>query len=244
MPVISLATSKGGAGKTTSAIVLATTLARNHTVTLIDADPAARLEAWSRKGALPADIQIMRSRGERRIHDEIDRARSQSDFVIVDVEGVASRLNAFIMGESDLVVIPMGDEQPDAEAAIETLAQLALEARSMRREVPVRILFCRTQVAVKSRQEKSLNAQVRDKVGAFSTELHRRVAFSALHSFGGDLYDMDREQVTGVDKAIANAELFATEIKDVLRAIAALTASGASLDPNRPLFGQKENARA
>lgn len=216
MTVISFASSKGGAGKTTSAIILATTLARGHTISVIDADPAGRLASWASKGKLPPNIEVRPSKGERYIHDEIDTASRRSKFVILDLEGAATRLNAFAMGESDLVIVPMGDEQPDAEGAIETLAQLALESRNMRRDIPVRILFCRTQAAVKSRMEKSLNAQVRDKIGSFSTELHRRTAFSSLHNLGGSLYDMDPTAVGGIDKAIINAQQFTDELLSVL----------------------------
>ncbi len=216
MNVITFASSKGGAGKTTSAIILATVLARRHRVTVIDTDPAGRLLSWAKKGTLPGRMTVMRSEGERTIHDEIETAKETSEFVILDLEGAATRLNAFAMGESDLVIVPMGDEQPDAEGAIETLAQLALEARNMRREIPVRVLFARTQTAVKSRLAKSLNAQVRDKVGSFTTELNNRTAFSSLHQLGGTLYEMDTDEVSGVHKAIANAELFAEELLTTL----------------------------
>ena len=219
MPVIAFASSKGGAGKTTSAIVLATTLARNQRVTVIDADPAARLMSWAGKAPLPDRLRVIHNQGERAILDEIADALSSSNFVIVDLEGAATRLNAYVMGESDLVIIPMGDEQQDAEAAIETLAQVRREARAMRREIPVRVLFARTQAAVKSRLAKSLNAQVRDKIGAFETELHSRTAIAALHNLGGTLYGMDQEAVNGVVKSIANAELFAEELRQVLKCL-------------------------
>lgn len=217
MTVITFASSKGGAGKTTSAIVLATTLCREHKVVVIDADPAKRLIGWSEKGPLPLRLTVIASRGEKYIHNEIDEAKEAADYVIIDLEGAATRLNAYAMGESDLVIIPMGDEQQDAEGAIETIQELALEARTMRREIPVRILFARTKAAVKSRLERSLNAQVRDKIGAFKMELHARTAFSALHNYGGSLYQMDPMEVTGVAKAIANAELFVEELKNDLR---------------------------
>lgn len=216
MTIITFASSKGGAGKTTSAIILASTLAQKHRVCVIDADPAERIVAWAEKKVLPETIEVRSCTSERDIHDEIDRAERQFDFTILDLEGAGTRLNAFAMGESDLVVIPMGDEQPDAEGAIETLAQVSLEARAMRREIPVRILFARTQAAVKSRLAKSLNAQVRDRIGAFTVELNARTAFSSLHNFGGTLYELDAKEVTGVDKAIANAERFAAEILEVL----------------------------
>jgi chromosome partitioning protein len=212
MSVITFASSKGGAGKTTSAIVLATTLARTVSVVVIDADPAKRLTSWAKKAKLPERLQVMQSQGEQHIHEEIERAAEQAAFVILDLEGAATRLNAYAMGESDLVIIPMGDEQPDAEGAIETMAQLMLESKSMRREIPARILFNRTQAAVKSRLARSLNAQVRDKIGSFETELHTRTAFSSLHSLGGTLYQMKPTEVSGVNRAIANAELFAEEL--------------------------------
>ena len=219
MPVITFASSKGGAGKTTSAIILATTLARSERVVLIDADPAKRLAHWADKAPLSPRLEVLVSKGQSHIHDEIDEAAQRADYVIIDLEGAATRLNAFAMGESDLVIIPMGDEQPDAEGAIETVAELGLEARSLRREIPVRILFARTQAAVKSRLAKSLNAQIRDKIGSFSTELNSRTAFSSLHNFGGSLYDLDPEEVTGINKAIANAELFVEELKALFNQI-------------------------
>lgn len=217
MSVISFASSKGGAGKTTSAIILGTTLAKSYRVALIDADPAGRLKSWASKGELPPRLSVHTSEGERHIHEEIDFACKQADFVILDLEGAATRLNAFCMGESDLVIIPMGDEQPDAEGAIETLTQLSLEARNMRREIPVRILFAKTKAAVKSRLAKSLNEQVREKIGSFSVELNERTAFSSLHHYGGALYSLDPVEVGGLAKAIANAELFAEEVLGALR---------------------------
>ena len=57
---------------------------------------------------------------------------------------------------------------------------------------------------------------MREKIGAFSTELHARTAYSSLHNYGGTLHDLDRNQVTGVEKAIANADLVAAEIQEVL----------------------------
>jgi len=225
MTVVTFASSKGGAGKTTSAIVLATTLAKETKVVAIDADPAQRFMSWVKKQTLPPRLHAFPSRGEHNIHDEIERAKQQADYVILDLEGAATRLNAFAMGESDLVIIPMGDEQPDAEGAIETFAQIQLESRSLRRHIPARVLFCRTQAAVKSRLARSLNAQVREKVGSFETELHTRTAFSSLHNSGGDLYHLDPNEVSGINKAIANAELFAEELKTLMKSLSEMEVS-------------------
>lgn len=217
MPIISFASPKGGAGKTTSAIVLATTLARGVKVELIDADPAARAIMWSSRGKLPDNLTVTRSEGEKAIQDEIEAASRRAAFVIIDLEGAATRLNAFAMGESDLVIIPLGDEQQDADAAVEALAQIRQEARFARREIPAALLFARTKAAVKARNAKEINAEMRANVAAFLTELNDRTAFSSLHSYGGSLYGLDPQEVGGIDKAIGNAESFAAEVIEKLR---------------------------
>jgi chromosome partitioning protein len=217
MPVISFASPKGGAGKTTSAIVLATTLAQRVSVELIDADPAARTIAWAKRGSVPEKLRVVQSAGEKTIQDEIEIATERAAFVIIDLEGLASRLNAFAMGESDLVIVPLGDEQQDADAAVEALKQIRQEARFARRDIPSALLFARTKAAVKARNAKEINAEMRGAVDAFRTELNDRTAFSSLHSYGGSLYDLDRSAVGGVDKAIYNAEAFAAEVVAKLR---------------------------
>ena len=219
MPVISFASSKGGAGKTTSAIVLATELAEGTDVILIDADPAGRLMRWSALGGTPPRLVVLGSGGERTIQDEIARARAQASFVVIDLEGSASRLTSFAISESDLVVVPSGDEQQDADEAVETLAQIAMEARARRRDIPAVVLFARTNAAVKSKLEKHINAQLRGATRVFATELHRRTAFSSLHNAGGGLRNLDPSEVNGIDKAIDNAQAFAAEVIDVFEEV-------------------------
>jgi chromosome partitioning protein len=216
MPVISFATSKGGAGKTTSAIVLGTELAEATDVILIDGDPAKRLTRWSTLSPLPARLRVITSRGERAIQDEIANAQKQAAFVLIDLEGSASRLTSFAIAESDLVIIPAGEEQQDADAAIETLAEIDMESRARRRRIPAAILFARTSAAVKSKLEKHIHAELAKAGRVMKTELHRRTAFSSLHNAGGGLRQLDPSDVNGIDKALANAQAYASEIIDLL----------------------------
>ncbi|SFJ90417.1 ParA family protein [Jannaschia pohangensis] len=219
MPVISFASSKGGAGKTTSAIVLATELAQGTDVILIDADPAGRLARWSTLSPLPPRIRVIRSGGERSIQDEIAEARRAATFVMIDLEGSASRLTSFAISESDLVIVPTGDEQQDADEAIETLAQINMEARARRRDIAAAILFARTNAAVKSKLEKHINGELRAATRVLTTELNRRTAFSSLHNAGGGLRQLDPADVNGIDRAIANAQAFAAEVVDLLEEV-------------------------
>lgn len=216
MPVITFASSKGGAGKSTSAIVLGTEIAEGASVIMIDADPAGRLHRWSTLSPLPENLHVVQSGGERTIQAEIDEAKNRAAFVLIDLEGSASRLTSFAIAESDLVIIPSGEEQQDADAAIDTLAEIAMEGRARRRDIPAVILLARTAAAVKSKLERHIHAELHKAGHVLQTELHRRTAFSSLHNAGGGLRQLDRNEVGGVDKAILNAEKFANEVIEIL----------------------------
>ena len=78
------------------------------------------------------------------------------------------------------------------------------------------ILLARTSAAVKSRLEKHIHLELKRAGRVLDTELHRRTAFSSLHNAGGGLRQLDRSDVNGVEKAIANAEAFAAEVIELL----------------------------
>lgn len=153
MPVISFINAKGGAGKSTSALVVACELAEEASVTIIDADPNRPISEWCQLAPMPhaERFDVVNSAGERHIQDEIDAAARRSQFVIADLEGTASRMASFAMGESDLVVVACQEQYQDARAALRTLEEIALEERSRRKTIPSAILFTRTKVAVKPR---------------------------------------------------------------------------------------------
>ena len=217
LPIISFASSKGGAGKTTSAIILGTELAANGTtITFIDADPARRLIKWSKIKVLDPGITVIESVGEKSIMDEIDQAARSAAFVLIDLEGSASRLTSYAIGESDLVIIPSGEEQQDADAAIDTLAEVNREGRTRRKEIMSAVLFCRTNAAVKSRLEKHIGHEMKQIAPVFETQLNRRTAFSSVHNYGGGLRTLDSNEVNQIPKAIENAQAFAAEVIDLL----------------------------
>jgi chromosome partitioning protein len=93
MPTISFASSKGGAGKSTSAVLLATELAgRGASVTIIDADPNQPVTRWSRKPGRPEKLAVISSVTEETLIDAIDDAARKA--LIVDLEGAASLMVA------------------------------------------------------------------------------------------------------------------------------------------------------
>ena len=66
MPVITFASPKGGAGKTTAALLLATELTvKGFHVTVIDADPLKWIKSWSKLSDKPGNLEVL-ARSDRR----------------------------------------------------------------------------------------------------------------------------------------------------------------------------------
>src|SRR4051812_27166735 len=102
MPTVVMASSKGGCGKSTSAVVLATELAQAGTkVTLIDVDPNQPITRWSQKPGLPKGLTVISDVNEFTLIDAIERAEGKTPFVIVDLEGVANLSMAQAISRAD-----------------------------------------------------------------------------------------------------------------------------------------------
>lgn len=136
MPIISFANPKGGAGKTTTALLLAIELAdRDATVTVIDADPERWISQWATLPGKPDNIVIQSDVTEESIVDRIDAAARESQFVIVDLEGTASLMVANAIGMSDLVVIPLQGSSMDAKGGAKTIRLIRNQERMARRSI-------------------------------------------------------------------------------------------------------------
>ena len=226
MPVIAFVSPKGGVGKTTSATLLATQLARQADVIMIDADPNRPVAAWAKLQALPARMRVI-SEGitEDTIDAKIAEAAEPAPFVIVDCEGSANLMVADAIAAADRVVIPMQGSQLDASQAARAL-QLVKRAEKHRGRIPHAILLTRTPPVIRSRTLTSIHEQLRQHgVALFETELNERDAFRAMFSFGGTLETLDPTQVGGLEKARANARDYAAEV------VAMLKGQGASPAP-------------
>jgi chromosome partitioning protein len=218
MPTIAFASSKGGAGKSTSAVLLATELAgRAASVTIIDADPNQPVSRWSRKPGRPDKLAVVSGVTEETLIDAIDAAARKTAFVIVDLEGTASLMVAQAMSRADLVVIPTKGSELDAIEAIKVIKFIGRQEKAYNKAIPFAVLFTQTNPAVRPRTLKSLEQDMLvKKIPLFSTALHERDAFRAIFSFGGSLSDLDAKAVGGVPAALNNARQFTAEIVAML----------------------------
>jgi chromosome partitioning protein len=217
MPVITLASPKGGCGKSTTALVLATTLAtRGASVSLLDCDPNQPLVAWATGGSA-APVTVIGGITESQILTVIDVERAERQFVIIDLEGAATRLQSRAIMRSDLVLVPVAPTALDAAQAARAVALVQEEEQAIGRSIPVRICFNRTSPQIATRAERAIVEELRTAgVPVLKAHLNMRAAFASLFAYRCALDELDPALVNGVDKAIENAHAFADEIVALL----------------------------
>lgn len=223
MPVIAFASPKGGVGKTTAALLLATEIAQKGVgVTVIDADPETYIHTWGQLPDKPANLEIIKSPTEQTIIDDINRASNNSPFVIIDLEGTANMLVAYAISLSDLVVIPVQPSDLDARGAAKALQLVKQQEKAFKRQIPHAILFTRTKAAITTRGFRNIQDQLSQaKIPVFETQLMEREVYKALFSFGGTLATLDARDVYKLDEAIVNARAFAGEVINLVKKTAA-----------------------
>ena len=211
MPTIVVASPKGGAGKSTTSVLLGTELAHaGAEVTMMDCDPNRSLTLWSERGGVPDRIAVLSDVGESDIVRRIKAEDHDGRIVVVDLEGVASRLVSRAISQADLVITPMRATTLDATIGARALQLIAEEEEALDRDIPHAVVFTMTR-AIRSRQHKGIVASLEGQgVDVIEPGLMERGAFSALFEFGGDLRSMPPQG--NMEGARDNARAFAMAV--------------------------------
>jgi chromosome partitioning protein len=219
MPTIVFASSKGGAGKSTSAVLLATELAESGAgVTIIDADPNKPVSRWGRRPGKPKNLTVIDDVTEQTVIRTIDQEARRAAFVIVDLEGTASKMVVYAMSRADLVIIPTQASLLDAVEAGAAVQEVKRQEEAFRIRIRASVLYTRTSAAIRTRTLASIEDEFRENdVPVFRTRIHEREAYRSLFSFGGTLSSLDPAQVRNIPAAVENARAFAAEVVKLLK---------------------------
>ena len=211
MPTIVIASPKGGAGKSTTSVLLGTELARaGAEVTMLDCDPNKSLTLWAQRAPMPSRMVLKNEVSESEIVRAIKRHDEDGSIVIVDLEGVASRLVSRAISQADLVITPMRATTLDATIGIRALQLIGEEEEALGRTIPHAVVFTMTR-AIRSKQHTGIDRSFREQgVDIIEPALMERSAYSALFEYGGDLTTLPRQG--NMEAAIANASAFARAV--------------------------------
>lgn len=192
MKIISILNGKGGVGKTTLTISIATCLARmGHRVAVCDTDPQTSILNWYQEDK--AKFEVITAGVDREIYS-LPRSLKRFDFVIIDgAAAITSISNAAAM-VSDAVIIPLSASPLDFAACTGILA--VLEARQALKPIEARFLLSRTVTG--ARMTNILKASIEQTgLDMLRTGTSHRQAYVKTLLDGGTIYDGDDYKARG-----------------------------------------------
>ena len=171
---------KGGAGRSTLATNLSALLAERNTVALIDADmPQGTSAAWAsiRLADKPHSLTLATATTYQDLVEQVSRLAPHHDYVIIDTPPRGAEMTRAALILSDLCLVPLTASAAEIWATSDLLATLH-EAREVRPDVDVRLIWTRFRGNTRSAQELSAVAQQELGLKELKNKLGYRVAFS------------------------------------------------------------------
>lgn len=216
MPVLTFANTKGGAGKTTAVLLIATELARmGLRVAVLDADPQRWISCWhellgSRR---PDRLEVVPYVSAANLEREIKRCQHSCDIVILDLPGTRSPLIAQALGYSDYVLIPAQGSAMDAQGAANVIDLLNYLDDKAGIYIPHSVVLTRINPIITTRALQGVKTLLAEKkVDLLSTPIVERAAFRDVFSCGETLYSIDATTVSNLGRAQENAQMLGHEV--------------------------------
>lgn len=214
MPCIVISNSKGGSGKTTVAVILATESARlGVDVTLIDCNHAvgrkSGLEIWAKASPLPRIITLRHGLTEADVIRAIRLGEGDNKLVVVDLGHTTPNLSMRALSQADLVLVPMRVSKLDADHGADTIRLINEVGIALGRSIPFSVMLTATKL-IRSMAHRELVAEFSAQgIDLVEPELLDRIAFSKLFECGSNL--MAWPPQGSFTAALDNAQLF-TEV--------------------------------
>ena len=179
MSIITMATTKGGAGKTTVAqMILGAVHNFGYSVGVVDTDANATLSAWLKNNCSMA-VDCVAVSDEGQVVATAKKLERKHDLVIIDTAGVRNQATIFAIGCADLVLIPVQLSNSDAIEAIKTHRLVTSTSAMVNRDIAARVVF--TDYTPKTNIAKQVRKKIRkSELPTMKTRLHHLVAYKEL----------------------------------------------------------------
>ncbi|WEX76379.1 ParA family protein [Sinorhizobium numidicum] len=222
MAVITFANAKGGAGKTTAALILSTELARQgNRVVVLDADPQRWITSWSEVSGNIANLEVISHVTPASLPCHIRELKDQADFIVIDLAGAKDAIVALALGLSDQVLIPVQGCAMDARGAVQILELIRQIEQKARVRINHSVVLTRVNSLVTTRALQAIKTLLASRgVSVLDTPIIERTAYREIFECGGTLQTMDASRVSNLDKARENAFALAREIQSLLPVMA------------------------
>jgi ATPases involved in chromosome partitioning len=218
MPVISFANAKGGAGKTTAALLLATELAhQGYRVAILDADPQRWISQWFELSGPQHNIEVISEVSLASLQGHLRDLSQTADYIVVDLAGARDALITAAIGLSDHVMIPVQGCAMDAKGGAQILDLIRMMEETGRMKIAHSVVLTRVTSMVTTRALLTVKGLLAARgVNVINTPIVERSAYREIFDCGGTLYTMDPTKISNLDKAQENARAFAGEVMRLL----------------------------
>ena len=211
MPIIAVSNPKGGAGKSTTTLLLATHLAeQGASVCVLDADPNQPILDWKTKGVSKTTMEVIGGVKESTLMETLDGLTQQ--FVFIDLEGTASVLVSRSIAMADFVIVPLQASAVDVRQAAKAIRAVRDEEKVAQRSnpsrrIPYRVVMTRTPApgAPVSSVQRQLEIEIQAAgISRFKTSLAERLAYKAVFVERLSLSEMKDMKVGNLEAAYQN----------------------------------------
>jgi chromosome partitioning protein len=206
--IIAFVNQKGGVGKTTLALHIASELAKSgERVTLVDADPQGSALDWSQLRHhcnYPRRFSVIGLPRET-LHLEVPDIARFNDHVVIDGPPRVTVLTRAAIVASDLVMIPVQPSALDVWAS-EEIVDLVKEARMFKPNIHA--AFVANRVVVGTIIGRALRAPLkRLDIATLDTEVCQRVVFAECSSSGRLAYELEKNSLAAREMALLADEI-------------------------------------
>ena len=213
MAVVSLASAKGGVGKSTLALLLGAEFAlEGYRVTILDCDLNQHASAFGLKAKMPG-LRVLPDIGETDVLKAMREVEADHDVVLIDLPGGSSTLALKALQRSHFVLVPTQPSLPDARDAMKTIAQIDDAQELARIPIARALVWTRFLPGFESKVARHVRRSMEaEEVPILKTALMERAAFRAIHLTG----EVPRQSDPG-GPAAANVGALTQEVLEHLR---------------------------
>ena len=210
MATLSIASAKGGVGKTTVAIAVSAELALDgYRVALLDCDLNQHASHFGRIADVPG-LTIISTVDEKNILPALRKSQAETDLVVIDLPGGSSTLALKALHRSNFVLVPCQSTLPDVRDAIKTVEQVDDAQDLANTKIARSLIWTRVMPGFEARSAKHVRQSIEAQgIPVFKAAMMQRAVLAEFHLTGKLPRQINPKGAAAVNIAAITTELLA-----------------------------------